>query len=61
MPPIPWVDLGDCEEKKKSTFSEYGHVAYQIKGNEVYNNIQANILPFPKPSTTGVRVKDQNI
>ena len=21
----------------KSTFSEYGHVAYQIKGNEAYN------------------------
>ena len=28
----------------KSTFSEYDHVAYQIKGNEAYNNMLANIL-----------------
>ena len=27
-----------------STFSEYGHVAYQIKGNAAYNNILANIF-----------------
>ena len=28
----------------KSTFSEYGHVEYQIKGNEAYNNMLANNL-----------------
>ena len=28
----------------KLTFSEYDHVAYQIKGNAAYNNILANIL-----------------
>ena len=28
----------------QSTFSEYGHVAYQIKGNEAYNNMLANSL-----------------
>ena len=22
------------------------HVAYQIKGNEVYNNMHANVLPY---------------
>ena len=27
------------------TFSEYGLVAYQIKGNEAYNNMLPNILP----------------
>ena len=27
----------------KSTFPEYGHVAYQIKGNEAYNSMLANI------------------
>ena len=27
-------------------FSEYCHVAYQIKGNEAYNNMLANILPL---------------
>ena len=26
----------------KSTFSEYGHVAYQIKVNEAYNNMLEN-------------------
>ena len=31
---------------QKSTFSEHGHVAYQIEGNEAYNNILANILPL---------------
>ena len=35
MPPNPNLKL---------TFSEYGHVAYQIKGNAAYNNILANIL-----------------
>ena len=25
-------------------FSEYGHAAYQIKGNEAYDNMLANIL-----------------
>ena len=29
----------------KLTFSEYGHVAYQIKGNEAYNYMLANVLP----------------
>ena len=28
----------------KLTFSEYGHDAYQIKGNEAYSNMLANIL-----------------
>ena len=31
------MDLGDWVNAKKSTFSEYGHVAYQITGNEGYN------------------------
>ena len=30
-------------------FSESSHVAYQINGNEAWNNIQANILPFTQP------------
>ena len=30
---------------QNSTFSEYGHVAYQIKGNEACINMVANILP----------------
>ena len=29
----------------KSTFSEYCHVAYHIKGNEAYNNMLTSISP----------------
>ena len=32
----------------KSTVSEYGHVAYQIKENEAYNNMLNN-LPLHTP------------
>ena len=51
----------DSNFGKKSTFPEYGHVAYQIKWNEMYNSIQANISPLCAPSTPGVGSKDQNI
>ena len=30
---------------QNSTFSEHGHVAYQIKGNHECSNMVANILP----------------
>ena len=42
----------------KSTFSEYGHVAYQMKGNEAYNNM-LNSLPVHTPLTPGVGSKGQ--
>ena len=33
-----------------STFSEYGHGAYQIKENHEYSNMVENILPvYPHP------------
>ena len=41
----------------KSTFSEYDNVANQIKGNEAYNNMLANILPLHIPLTLGVGSK----
>ena len=31
------------------TFSEHGHVAYQIKGNHMCSNMVANILPADPP------------
>ena len=37
---------------QNSTFSEHGHVAYQIKGNHECSSMVANILvvdPFPPP------------
>ena len=39
---------------QNSTLSEHSHVAYQIKGNHIYSNMVANILPVdpPLPPTT---------
>ena len=34
-------------------FSEYGHVAYQIKADNAGSNMVANILPTDTPSTQG--------
>ena len=34
---------------RTSTFSEHDHVAYQIKGIQVYSNMVANILPGAIP------------
>ena len=46
-------------QRPKSTFSEYGHVAYQIKGNEMYNNMQSNVVLYthPRPLGLGQKVK----
>ena len=38
-------------------FSEYGHVAYQFKGNEAFNGMLVNTLTIHTPSTPGVRSK----
>ena len=35
------------------TFSKSSHVAYQIKGNETYDNMLANSLPVHTPFTPG--------
>ena len=42
----PTITLGS--QGKNSTFSEQGHVVYQIKGNRECSNMVANILP-PDP------------
>ena len=47
--------------RPKLNFSEYGHVAYQIKGNVTYSNMVANILPADIPLTPRVGSKGQNI
>ena len=46
---------------QNSTFSEYGNVAYQIKGNDTCSNMVANILPAdpPLPADPGGGVKIQ--
>ena len=56
-----WVDLGCGAEVKIKFFSEYGHVAYQIKADDPGNNMVANILPTDTPWTQGVGSKGQTI
>ena len=41
-------------KRSKSTFSEHGHVANQIKGNHECSNIVANIWPAETPSIVGM-------
>ena len=43
--PMPWLDLG---QGQNFFFSEYDHVAYQIKGNDTYSNMVANIWPYAR-------------
>ena len=39
--PLPWGGV----KRSNANVSEYGHVAYQIKGNDACSNMVANILP----------------
>ena len=39
------LTLALTSDPVRSTFLEYSRVAYQIKGNEIYNNIQRKLLP----------------
>ena len=55
------MDLGGGAEAKIKLFSEYGHVAYQIKADNAGSNMVANILPTDTPSTQGVGSKYQTI
>ena len=49
-------------KSQNSTFSEHGHVAYQIKDNHECSNMAANILPADPPTPTlGIGSVDQNI
>ena len=38
--------MGPLQGSQSIFFAEYGHVAYQIKGNEAYNNMLAIVLPL---------------
>ena len=55
------MDLGGRGPRPKLNFSEYGHVAYQIKADDAGSNMVANILPTDTPSTQGVGSKGQTI
>ena len=57
--PRPWVG----SKGQNSTFSEHGHVAYQIKWNHGCSNMAANILPSDppiNPKPLGAGSKGQN-
>ena len=43
------------------SFSEYCHVAYQIKADNVCSNMEPNILPTDTPLTQGAGSKGQTI
>ena len=47
--PADTPDPGDGFVGWNSTFSEYGHVAYEIKENQECSNILANILSADTP------------
>ena len=51
IPPPPQT-LGMGSIGQNSTFSEYGHVAYQIKLNHKCSNMSAPIYPPPPPPPT---------
>ena len=53
--PLPRIWGGS--KGQNSTFSEHGHVAYQIKGNDECSNMQAHILSLHTLSTPGVGSK----
>ena len=55
---VRWVDLGG-RAVAKINFSEYAHVAYQIKADNAGSNMVANILPTDTPLTQGVGSKGQ--
>ena len=51
------MDLAGDAEVKIRFFSEYGHVAYQIKADDAGNIMVANSLPTDTPSTQGMGQK----
>ena len=46
---------------KLNFFSEYGHVAYQIKADNVCSNMVANFLSTDTPLSQGMGPKGQTI
>ena len=55
------MDLGGGDEAKIELYSEYGHVAYQIKAENVCSTMVANILPTDTPLTQGMGSNGQTI
>ena len=58
MGTLPGVGL---KGKNSLFFSESGHAAYRIKGNDACNNMQAKYLHLYTHSTPGIGSKGENI
>ena len=54
----PGVGLGGAGVSKLE-FSEHGHVAYQIKGDDLQTRIHWKILPYDQTGDPGVGSKGQ--
>ena len=54
--PLPWGGV----KRSNANVSEYGHVAYQLKGNDACSNMVANVLPADPLSHLGWGLKGQN-
>ena len=58
----PLVGLGrGWDRGQNSTFSEYGHVTYQIKRNHECSNMKTHIMSLHIHSTPGVGLNSQNM
>ena len=60
--PSPNDPRGMGSKGQNLTFSEHGHVVYQIKGNHEFSNMEAYILHVdpPLPQDPRLGSKDQN-
>ena len=58
--PPPQMTLGDGSIGQNSTFSEQGHIAYQIKGSHKCCNMLSNTVP-QTPSPHDPRGSDQKV
>ena len=56
-----WGGLRGWGQGQNKTFSEYGHVAYQIKADDACSKMVANILSTDTPWTPGLGSKGQTI
>ena len=56
------LNPGAGVKRSISTFSEYGHIAYHIIGNDACSKKVANFLPAdpPPPTTLGMQSKSQS-
>ena len=57
--PSPALVVGS--KGQKLNFSEHGHVAYQINGNDKCSSMQAHAVSLHAPSTPGVKSKVKTI